>query len=774
MHFSNWQNKITAIWLIILVTVALGLGITWFKNGIHIQTNIFALLPQTQQDKQLEQTEQYVSKQLNNKIFVVIDAKSQKQLDQATELLKREVSQAKLFQPLGIQVDMDAFAKTLYAHHAGLLSQQDLNILEKQDYAALSEQSLMQIMSPGMPITKQLLEQDPLLLFPRYAMQLASLQGNSNIEIQNGFATIADEQGYSRLFNLQLLKSPYDIEYQENVSKWINELNLKLKETHVQANWTGTIIFSHFGTESAKSEISTIGIGSSLGVLFLVWFGFRSIRPMLTEFIAVSTGSMVAFAVTHWMFSEIHLMTLVFGASLIGVCVDFSFYFMAMQSQQRHMDGFAVLKPILPSLLIGLSTTLLAYLFLSFTPFPGFKQIAVFSMVGLTAAGITSLLLLPRLPPLNAEPAIRSLSMIGVCRNYFLGHPTQRYLLIFILFSLSIPSLYFIKTNDDVRNLQSMDQSLKQQDQYIRTRFGQEQGGDYFVIHADTEQSLSSNEQYLIEKLSKLKQEGEIENFQAIGQTIPSLDQQRRNIEALQKIPSSVLIAYAQELQLNSADVLAWQKSLDQQPLLTLQQFAAHPLGFLQIDAKQRLILIQGIKDSKLLETLQNPQIKLVRPVHNLSSLFHDHRIQAEYLFVYALIALTIGLILIYGLKSIFSLIVPVTLALCSTFALQAWIGVEINLFSIMGVFLILGIGVDYAIFYRQGHGHSNVVSMALFLCMMSTLLGFGLLSLSHTYAIHCFGLTVLFGVIFSFIYATIFTPADPKLNTQTINQPKS
>ena len=114
------------------------------------------------------------------------------------------------------------------------------------------------------------------------------------------------------------------------------------------------------------------------------------------------------------------------------------------------------------------------------------------------------------------------------------------------------------------------------------------------------------------------------------------------------------------------------------------------------------------------------------------------------------------------------------TLALCSTFALQVWMGVEINLFSIMGVFLILGIGVDYAIFYRQGHGHSNVVSMALFLCMMSTLLGFGLLSLSHTYAIHCFGLTVLFGVIFSFIYATIFTPADPKLNTQAINQPKS
>ena len=44
---------------------------------------------------------------------------------------------------------------------------------------------------------------------------------------------------------------------------------------------------------------------------------------------------------------------------------------------------------------------------------------------------------------------------------------------------------------------------------------------------------------------------------------------------------------------------------------------------------------------------------------------------------------------------------------------------------------------------------------------MMSTLLGFGLLSLSQTYAIHCFGITVLLGVIFSFIYATLLTPSD-------------
>lgn len=772
MHFSNWQNKLTAIWLIFLVIIAIGLGFTWMQKGIHIQTNIFALLPKVKQDKQLEQTEHYVSEQLNNKVFLVIDAKSSEQIEQATQILRAGVQQSNLFKPLKAQVDTEDFAKTLYAHHAGLISSQDQAILKQQDYAALTEQSLMQIMSPGMPITESLLQQDPLLLFPRYAMGLASLQQHSNIEIQDGFATISDEQGYSRLFNLELLKSPYDIEYQEQTAQWMTNVNQQLSKIGVKPHWTGTIVFSHFGTQSAKNEISTIGVGSSIGVLLLVWFGFRSIRPMLTEFIAVATGSMVAFAVTHWIFSEIHLMTLVFGASLIGVCVDFSFYFMAMQSQQRHLNGFAVLKPILPSLLIGLSTTLLAYLFLSFTPFPGFKQIAVFSMVGLTAAGITSLLLLPRLPALNAEPAIRRLSFIGTWRNYFLAHATKRYLLIFVIFVVSGSSLLLIKSNDDVRNLQSMDQHLKQEDQYIRSRFGQAQGSDYFAIYANSAKDLARQEQHLIHALSQLKQQGKIDGFQAIGQTIPSLEQQQQNVEALQKIPKSVLVEYASAMQLDPKDVLSWQARLSQQTLLNLDQFAANPLAFLQVNPQQRLILIQGIKDVTAVEALQDQQNKLVRPVHNLSSLFQDHRIQAEYLFVYALIALAIGLMLIYGIKSVFALMVPVTLALMSTFALQAWMGVEINLFSVMGVFLILGIGVDYAIFYRQGHDHPHVVGMALFLCMMSTLLGFGLLALSHTYAIHCFGLTVLFGVIFSFIYATLFTPADSKLNqNQLISQ---
>ena len=206
-----------------------------------------------------------------------------------------------------------------------------------------------------------------------------------------------------------------------------------------------------------------------------------------------------------------------------------------------------------------------------------------------------------------------------------------------------------------------------------------------------------------------------------------------------------------------------YQQQLATQPLLDFAVFKDHPLAFLQPQANERLVMVTGVKQPEVLKQLQNDHIHFQQPITAMSEMFAEHRVQAQHLLIYALIGLAVGLALIYGLSSIVPLVLPVSLALLSTFAVQAWLGVEINLFSIMATFLIIGIGVDYAIFYRHGRDHPQVVGMALFLCMMSTLLGFGLLSFSHTYAIHCFGLTVLFGVIFSFIYATLLTPADEK-----------
>ncbi len=85
-----------------------------------------------------------------------------------------------------------------------------------------------------MPITAEMLKQDPLLLFPRYAVGLSALQSNADINLEQGFATIRDEQGISRLMVLQLNNSPYNIAYQEQTAAFIQNINQQLNQLQVK------------------------------------------------------------------------------------------------------------------------------------------------------------------------------------------------------------------------------------------------------------------------------------------------------------------------------------------------------------------------------------------------------------------------------------------------------------------------------------------------------------------------------------------------------------
>lgn len=783
MHFLNWRNKphnvpsryriATYIWLTIVMIVAIIMMSMWWQKSIHIQSDILKLLPNLAVPEHVLDAQQKVNQQLNRNAFIMLQSQDKHALDKATQQLEQAVAQSTLWQPLQKNNSSEQFASTLYQQRTGLLDTQSRQFLQQGQYDALLEKSMLQMLNPIMPIHEQMLKDDPLLLFPQYLMQQAQ-SNQANIELEQGWAThqqvLSDDENptslYSRLIALQLTQSPYNIDYQQQTHDWLKQIQQQIqaqsneKAHQVSMIWSGTLAFATFGTQSAEHEISTIGLGSSIGIILLVLFGFRSVRPLFTEFIAVSVGTLMAFAITHWLFAEVHLMTLVFGASLIGACVDFSFYFMALQSQYRDKNGFSVLTPVLPSLFLGLMTTILAYLFLTLTPFPAFKQISVFSMVGLFSAWVTSILLLPRLPALNAQPALNRLAFLQRSRVAIVYQPKRRYAIIAFTLIVSAFGLSHIQFNDDVRNLQSADPTLIANDKKIRELFSAQGSSEYFIISGNNASETEQAEMQLLDQLSTLQQQGKIATFQAVGQWY-NTQLQQQNIELLQKIPVPYLQQYAQAMQIPLAQLQQWQQQLPQQATLNFDSFKTHPLAQLILSEHERVVLLHGIHDKTAVQALQNNHVYFMQPTTALSEQFALHRQQAQWLLFGAILSLAILIGILYGYRSILPIMLPVSLALALTFAIQAILNVQLNLFSIMGCFLILGIGVDYAIFYRHAGQRDDVVSMALFLCMLSTLLGFGLLSLSNTYAIFCFGFTVLCGVILSYLFASYLTPVD-------------
>ena len=74
------------------------------------------------------------------------------------------------------------------------------------------------------------------------------------------------------------------------------------------------------------------------------------------------------------------------------------------------------------------------------------------------------------------------------------------------------------------------------------------------------------------------------------------------------------------------------------------------------------------------------------------------------------------------------------------------------NLFHVLSLLLVLGLGVDYAIILREGRNQQAV--LAVFLSMTTTLISFGLLGFSSVPFVRSIGITVALGVAFTFLIA--------------------
>ena len=84
------------------------------------------------------------------------------------------------------------------------------------------------------------------------------------------------------------------------------------------------------------------------------------------------------------LFGEIHILTLVFGATLLGICVDYVFHMLCATA--TGLSGSQAKAKLFQPLSLSLLTTCIGYAVMAFSPMPGLRQMAVFCITGLFAA----------------------------------------------------------------------------------------------------------------------------------------------------------------------------------------------------------------------------------------------------------------------------------------------------------------------------------------------------------------------------------------------------
>jgi predicted exporter len=150
--------------------------------------------------------------------------------------------------------------------------------------------------------------------------------------------------------------------------------------------------------------------------------------------------------------------------------------------------------------------------------------------------------------------------------------------------------------------------------------------------------------------------------------------------------------------------------------------------------------------------------VQWVDKVAEISSVLGHYRVSMAWTVVAAYVLVMILLVPRYKRRA-WRVLLPTALASVLTVAILGVLGQSFQLFHVLALLLLLGIGVDYGVFMHEHPVQRDGTAwLAVALSAVSTILSFGLLALSRTPPLHNFGLTMLIGTTLAWLMVTLLT----------------
>ena len=486
-------------------------------------------------------------------------------------------------------------------------------------------------------------------------------------------------------------------------------------------------------------------------MLLLVWLAFRSLRPILLVAVSLVVGVAAGVAVTAWCFGQVHLLTLVFGASLVGVAEDYGIHYFASR-QQDQSPPRPLMRRLLPALSLALATSVLAYLTLAIAPFPGLRQMAVFSAAGLTAAFLTVVLWFPFLDRQSPRPSAFSRAVAASLARWPRWPRGLAGVALAVLVAAGmLGGLWQLQVRDDLRSLQASPAALVAGERDTARLLSLPSPAQYFLVQAQTPEALLRAEERLVDQLAGLRGQGVLSGWRAVSDFLPSQARQSDDA-ALRQAADAAALALASEV-LEEDLVPAPAPTQTLQPDTWLAAPASLPLRPLWLGEQDgrwaTIVLLEGLAPASVASlasvAAESEGVRWVDRTAAYSDLLSHYRRMMGGLVFAAYAAVGLALVLRFRRRA-WRALLPTALAGATSLGLLGWLGVPLDLFGVLAQLLLLGFGIDYGIFLLE-HDDDPASWLAVSLGAASTTLAFGLLALSATPALHSFGLSLLLGI---------------------------
>jgi predicted exporter len=452
---------------------------------------------------------------------------------------------------------------------------------------------------------------------------------------------------------------------------------------------------------------------------------------------------------------------------------------MFIQSQQRTSALWSTIR-------LGVLTSIVGFMSLLPSGFPGLAQLGLFSISGLLAAALVTRYVLPNLLPPNLN--IGDVTPLGTAVAAGLQRVKTPRALLLVIPVLAVVVLYTHRGpiwNHELSALSPVSGSDQALDAMLRSDIGAPDVSYLVVVSGPSQEAVLHAAEVVDPLLDSLVEQKVISGFETPARYLPSLEAQRARqaslpprtelkgdlIKALDGLPLQVdrLAPFLRDVE-----------AARNQPLLTRKDLEGTSLAA-GVDA---LLLSDGTQWSALLPLHIPTTVAIdIGRVHSaiskvalgegMEAVVLDvkgevDRLYSSYLSEVVRLSLAgfagIVVLLVIFLRSpsrTARVVTPLALAVLTVTAGLVLLGQQLTILHLIGMLLIVAVGSNYALFFdrrsNDPHAGSAPLTLAsLVIANAATVLGFGVLGFSSVPVLSALGSTVAPGAFLALVFSAL------------------
>lgn len=757
-HFLENNSFFTRLWLIFHLVIALSFALSAvLKGGVKFDADFMNMMPENAKSKAVRVADKALSGTAAKNVFLLVANEDFSKAKKAAE---------DIFASLNAKNERDKFDSI--SLNADISSMEDIRDFVKEwKWNFISKENRERIKKSPEAFAFTALERaagftigglddiesDPFMLEDSSLEDYLGAISDSGIAMSAKDGVLASEyEGvWYVMIRAVLSEKGERLLSHDNAVPLIEKVSKESEKDGTRVIFYGTPFHSHKASTSAQREITIISTICTIGVLALLIFTFRSAKPILFSLFSVAISVLTALFATHALFGNVHTLTLVFGTSLLGSSIDYSLHFFINWKKGEMKSGSEIRQKLFAPLSLSLFSTEICYALLLFAPFTLVKQMAVFSFSGIMSTFLTSISIFPLL-------SVPSEKKERTTRLFCIKSAKMKIALKALLAALCVLTIALntssVKMKNNISALYKMEGKLKD-DTILAYKILRYNPTNFFIVSAKSAQEVLEKE----ERLSSLIEGG----YTATSRFVPSVKAQKDAKET-----SKALLPYVSDLHeylgfssessqkviedCQSDKFFRIENDFDELPATLKSVLGALWLG--EVDGEFYSVVIPSkIESDEMMKKIANSEsgIYFESKVDSVSENLDELTFFIVKMFLISFAIIFVVLRFFYGWRDTIKIATVPILSIGAIVSVFALLKQSLEFFSVIGMILVFGLGLDYIIYATQKK-ESESEKEAITLSFLTTAISFGALALSSFVPVHVLGLSILTGLSAAFI----------------------